>query len=42
MIGGARWRRLRQEWSVLSYYQRFESSVTYWLMRERDDRPAHL
>jgi uncharacterized membrane protein (DUF373 family) len=27
MIGTARWRSLRQEWSVLSYYQRFESAI---------------
>jgi hypothetical protein len=27
MTASDRWRRLRGEWAVLSYYQRFESTV---------------
>lgn len=50
-MGAGGWRAVRREWSVMSHYQRFESGValvhhagprvTYWLMRERDDRPTH-
>ena len=31
MTTSARWRRLRTEWAVLSYYQRFESSIAFVL-----------
>ena len=31
MSTAGRWRRLRAEWAVLSYYQRFESSVAFVL-----------
>ena len=31
MTALSRWRRLKTEWAVLSYYQRFESSVAFVL-----------
>ncbi len=29
MIASARWRRLKTDWAVQSYYQRFESSIAF-------------
>ena len=37
-VGG--WRAVRREWSV-SLVHHAGPRVTYWLMRERDDRPTH-
>jgi len=31
MIASARWRRLKTDWAVQSYYQRFESSIAFVL-----------
>jgi uncharacterized membrane protein (DUF373 family) len=31
MVAAARWKQLRAEWSVLTYYQRFESLVAFVL-----------
>ena len=38
MVASERWKRLRGEWILLSYSITLVLGVTYWLMRERDDR----